>query len=245
MFAVFSPFFIIRNVRIYGLSDLTPAEAQKTISLAAFPPKTNIFRLPEKKLESSILSQAFIQKVQFKRIFPQSISIDIISRQPVATLAVQNGIWQMDDAGRIIRSGSRRGLTPIYVSGKYTVTPGEIPSSPTLAGAILAINTLKGWGCPAIQKIEVDQNADMCLNMEGELSIQLGQTDHMDTKLAAIRRIYALSPSIASTVRLINLTCSDHVACVPRTNASNHSVNPDSSGVGQAVVDPGTPTAEP
>src|SRR5205807_10069928 len=85
-----------------------------------------------------------------------------------------------------------------------------------ISAGISALNASSRIHGPTVDKIAVDQNAELCLNMHDGIQIRIGQIDDLSTKMKLAQRIYALSPQIASQVEAIDLRCPDAPACTPR-----------------------------
>lgn len=215
-----SPLFSIRGVRITGLESLLPEEASAARNAAAGRPGTNLFRLNRSNLEAALKRVSAVGGAQVSRRFPNALDIAITPRIPVALLTSGSERWEVDRAGVAIRPARPSVKLPeIACAAGVTVTPGRRINVPGVAGAITAAlitSRCKPLGTTKITKIEIDQNADMCLNMSDSVAIRIGQTDQLDTKLFLVRRIYDERPDIGAEVESIDLRFPESPACIPR-----------------------------
>ena len=221
LFIFKSPFFYIRREKISGLSELTSTEANKIVQMASIPEKTNLFLVKSSHIQKALCSLPFIHAVNIRKLPPGTLILHLFPRMPVAALICPDGQWEIDGAGDVIRPLVHKNLPWIQLTSSIPVTIGQPVNNPGVLGGILILNQYKSDGNPGISKIEVDQNGDICLNMQDHISIKLGPADQLISKIATLERIYQLDRDIASRVQSINLTCNDALACTPRGKSNS------------------------
>ena len=67
-----------------------------------------------------------------------------------------------------------------------------------------------------IEKIVIDPQENLCLNMRDGVAIQFGQAENLGTKWETVQRIYSREPAIAQRMTGINLSVPEKPACTPR-----------------------------
>lgn len=79
-----------------------PVDAQAVIQSAAVPVgKVSLFKLDLKGIESRVLRNEWIKEVRLQKIFPQTLSIGLTYRTPIAILQKANGgLSYIDQDGR-------------------------------------------------------------------------------------------------------------------------------------------------
>ena len=216
LFIFKSPFFYIRREKITGLSELTSTEANTIVQMASISAKTNLFLMKSSRIQNALCRLPFIHAVTIRKFPPGTLILHVIPRVPVAALICPDGKWELDGAGDVIRPLAHANLPCIQLTSSTPVTIGQPVNDPGVMGGILILNQYKPDGNPGISKIEVDQNGDICLNMQDHILIKLGPADQLISKVATLERIYQLNRNIAQHLQSINLICNDALACTLR-----------------------------
>ncbi len=111
LFSRTEPLFLLKNIRINGVSQLSESEILTKINPFL---KESIFGTDMGKVKEAIASHPFIKDVRVKRVFPFSILIDVNERRPSALWVGSEGdLRVLDEDGRPYRGlvrGERPGL---------------------------------------------------------------------------------------------------------------------------------------
>lgn len=107
-----SDLFTVRVVEVVGLGSgnnddgpsariLTPLDAQQVLEIAQVPTEsTNLFSLRLSGIEKRLLSHPWIKGVTISKHFPQTVSVSVVFRDPVAILQNPNGtLYYLDSDG--------------------------------------------------------------------------------------------------------------------------------------------------
>lgn len=236
--ALGSPLFAVRRVEVTGLAALTPEEAAQVQALAVVPARTNLFRAPSGRLARALKALPWVTDATVARRLPGRLVVRLTPRVPVATVASASGRWEVDAGGVAIRAtsvaageanGGNAALPEISVAGPAEARPGErvdapgVPEALKLAAEAAGAASARGAKPLPIARIEVDQSAELCLNMRDSVAIRLGQADDLSTKIALVERIYQERPDIGTAVLSIDLRCPQMPACLPRQAARESS----------------------
>jgi cell division septal protein FtsQ len=217
LFAMTSPMFAVRKLQVNGLATLTPEEAEATQQLVSIPPRTNLLRARVGKTVGALSRLPWVAGVTTAKHLPGTIEFNVRPRVPACFLETPDGRWELDVAGRVIRSARSGVELPRIASGEpLEVRPGGIPDSAGLAGAIKAAGQFGSGSAVRAAVIDVDQNGELCLNMTDNVAIRLGSVDDLDAKLEQVRKIYASRADIGSEVESIDLRTPDSPSAVPR-----------------------------
>jgi len=212
-----SPALAVRRVRVLGLSGLTAWEARETQARAAIPPHTNVLRVRVDEIAAALKRLPWVADAVVWRRLPDGLEARLTPRVPAALLTTPGGRWEIDGAGIPIRPArTAKGLPIIEMMADWKVRHGVPIAAPGVAEALFIARESVGEKPFRMAKIEVDQNADMCLNMQDNIAIRLGQADDLAAKLALVRRIYAEAPDIGTEVQVIDLRCPEAPVCIPR-----------------------------
>lgn len=233
-----SPAMVVRRVQVTGLSQLTPEEAAITRASATVPPHTNVIRARLGKTVGALCRLPWVASVTLHKHLG-SVEFVVVPRRPVALVTSANGRWEVDSAGVAIRTARASIKLPeITIPDTSGVRAGARIDVAGVSVALSAVSLAHASKPVPITKIEVDQNADICLNMKDNVAIRLGAAEDIGAKLALVTRIYNDKPDIGSLVQSIDLRSPESPSCVPRAAAKDAS--PDAVTQIQPLLDEGT-----
>lgn len=99
-FIFFSPYFLVKNVGVIGNRAISTGEL--TDYFGDLNGK-NIFLIRTKLLESAATKNFFLKEAIIEKIYPSSIKINILERDPVFDIAYNNKIYLIDATGIIFK----------------------------------------------------------------------------------------------------------------------------------------------
>jgi cell division septal protein FtsQ len=246
-----SPALNVKRVEVSGIAPLAPEETLIVQKMAQVAPRTNLFRAPAGKIARELIQQPWVGEVSVSRHLPDTLEIRLTPRIPAAALETADGRrWEVDARGQVLRADRAVLRLPvIYMATLASAQPGQRVEHPALASALDIVARGSGANLLPLTKIEIDQNEELCLNMQGDVLIRLGHTDELNGKLELVRRIYEQDRAIGEKVAAMDLRCPNAFACTPRKAVANSPAfsqksalsqsNPDSTG-----ASPGSPRRE-
>jgi len=222
-----SPWFYVRNVTISGLGQLASEEVRAAAAASTIPDKTSIIRAQTHAMELRLKRLPFVAEAHVSRRLPATLAVTITARKPIALLDNGSTRWEIDREGIPIREARPEMLLPmIVVASNQALTAGLRVSDDGVVGGINAFRLCRNSLLSGVSKIDVDPDADLCLNMNDGVVIRLGQPEELQKKLALAERIYEERPDVAAEVEAIDLRCPDAPACTPRKkDGSRHSLD--------------------
>ncbi|MGO8672990.1 MAG: cell division protein FtsQ/DivIB [Capsulimonadaceae bacterium] len=220
VFLLAYPGFWVRHVRVDGLHSLT---AEQVFATARVPLRTNIFymaaRVPLTRRVSAIPEVDHVKRLL---MLPNTIVLRVVERTPYAVLAAAGQYWLLDTNRVPYRTVPHPlpglpTIKPIDQAAMAVVIAGRpinadwMMQSYHLLGLVATNNTLRArW-------ITVDQNANLCLNRQDNLAINLGSPDDLPAKLAiADAALQNTGSDIARKVAYIDVTCPTQPAMMLR-----------------------------
>jgi len=222
-----NPGFRIKSVQVEGTQTVDPATV---VATARVPMGSNIFlTLLSHRILRRVAAEPEIASVTAGPILPHTVLIRVVERQPYAIFAANGQHWLMDKDGIPYRLISETAVSPGLPVLAYTgVLPagepvlGHTMSEAWLKQAYQLITLVKGSNNLAIQKITVDQSANLCLNRQDNLQIKLGQPDSLPFKVAVAQAtLSADDGSIARRAAYIDLSSPDQPVWLPKSAVPN------------------------
>ncbi len=216
-----NPRLQVTHVRVNGLQTLP---AQQVFAEARVPARTNIFWMALREpFAARLAHDPVIDHVTRTIVLPRTLVLNVTERMPYAALAVADAAgaktyWVLDRKHVPFRVSNAPppGVPLLEWQGDApTLTPGRPLADPRLDGAYTLLALVQGAPDLAVRKIEVDQNADLCLNIRDNLRILLGQPQALPEKIALARA--ALSDGgLAPRIAFLDLSCPQQPVYTPR-----------------------------
>lgn len=176
-----SPFFNVRKIEIVGRNEITQQELvqRSGISLGA-----NIFKLDLKVGEEKIKLLPEVKSVKLTRKFPSTIVIDVMERQAVAFLPVDNGFVEVDNEGKCIRQGKIEDKHVPIITGINIneIKPGQRIDNPRVELAIQVITQLPLELVNILSEIHVDHQHRVIIYTIHGVQGRLGYPDEISQK---------------------------------------------------------------
>ena len=241
-----SPVFAVRHVTVTvrsvdNVSSLPPQENIKLLEAARLSSRFNwLLPFAQHTINRNCTNLPFVKEANVSRRIPFTMEATVSIRNPICALMTQDGQFEMDDTGHIIRNLRADGigkLRMVTFTTKDKVLVGSAVKF-DLLGTVTSI--LKNTGSDRllrIVKIEVDHSNNIWLNMDNGVRIRFGDKDKVAEKLAMIRRLLSSDPKQGSAFDEINVSNPDwpaireHVS-LP-TSALRHIVAPTLATAGE------------
>ena len=237
--ALTSPMFYVRKVELSGTGALDSGEAARTLAAAEVPGESGIVRFDGGALKSRLERLPWVERAQIGRRLPGTLTAGVSLRKPFAILLAGGQQWQIDRTGTVIRLASGSDKLPLIESASSSeVRAGQRVIDDSFDDALGVSLSLERQAGPPIEKIVVDSQAHICLNMSDGIVVRLGRSEQMDVKLALVEKIYREQPDIATRVDTIDLTAPENPACRPLTEsrkAERAAAQPNSAKRSEAV----------
>lgn len=167
----FSSVFGFEKVVIKGADTATV----KAINEQAIPDGSPLISLDIGAIRDRVEKLPMVQSATVSRSWPQSITITIVPRVPVAVVTVPGGYSNIDANGVVFGSRSSAGNLPvIQLSGKVDLTARK--------SAALVAGSLPTEILHQVQSISVRTMDDIVLNLKGGRRVEWGSPADSETK---------------------------------------------------------------
>jgi len=186
LYAYTSEKFNLRNITVYGCKELDPKRLERIIR-RDFP--ENILRIDLRKLKSRLEKEAWVDRVEIRRVLPSDLVIYVKERTPSVILEMQGELMIADKDGVLLDSYEPRyGRldVPVFkgVLGKDTPNYRKNQEENTARiGQALALLSDIEAGCPAhthsISEVDISDRSNLkVLLVDDTAEIMLGEKDY-------------------------------------------------------------------
>ncbi|MCE5313608.1 MAG: FtsQ-type POTRA domain-containing protein [Armatimonadota bacterium] len=184
----------------------------------------NIFLVRKYPVSSAILGLNEIESVRIGRKFPDKMWVQVTERKAGAVLTDGRTCCMIQDDGLMFHKtcGPVRGIPLIEISNLTGLQPGKVAGSDRVGCALEVVKLARNENI-RVDKISIDPDGDICLNMSSGFYVRLGQPDDIARKMSLLRSALAYRPSIAREAIYIDLSCPSAPVWRPKAVAQNAS----------------------
>lgn len=213
IYAMLSPIFNITNIYVEGNLKIS---SETIVSLSGLNINENIFKFRTSDVINKIKENAYIDKVEIKRKFPDEIEIKVYEREATFALEFGNGYAYINNQGYILEITNNKAQFPI-IEG-YKTPNEEIKEGNRLHGEDLenlgdvlkimeSAKSVDSNISNLITRIDISDNSNYILTITKEKKkVYLGDTTNLSTKMLWIDKFIELEKEYEGTIYLnVNL----------------------------------------
>lgn len=187
-FATCSPIFNIQNIEVTNNKQLSP---ETIISLSELSVGQNIFKFWKNDVENKIKSNAYIESVELKRVFPNKLQINIQEREPKFSVPVLGEYAYINTQGYILEITQNQLNLPI-ITGISTkeeeIKPGNRLNNKDLTELEIILKIISAMKENQLDKevtsIDISNKNDYIIYMQNEKKkIYLGDGSNLSNKM--------------------------------------------------------------
>ena len=187
-FATCSPIFNIQNIEVTNNKQLSP---ETIISLSELSVGQNIFKFWKNDVENKIKSNAYIESVELKRVFPNKLEINIQEREPKFSVPVLGEYAYINTQGYILEITQNQLNLPI-ITGRSTkeeeIKPGNRLNNKDLTELEIILKIISAMKENQLDKevtsIDISNKNDYIIYMQNEKKkIHLGDGSNLSNKM--------------------------------------------------------------
>lgn len=187
-FATCSPIFNIQNIEVINNKQLSP---ETITSLSELSIGQNIFKFWKNDVENKIKSNAYIENVELKRVFPNKIQINIEEREPKFSVPVLGEYAYINTQGYILEITQNQLNLPI-INGISTkeeeIKPGIRLDNKDLTELEIILKIMNAMKENQLDKevtsIDISNKNDYIIYMQNEKKkIHLGDGSNLSNKM--------------------------------------------------------------
>ncbi len=138
--ALHSPLFMVRVVEVVDQPEDAPLDAREISSLAAVPlGEVSLFDVNLRSIEKRLTGNSWVRNVILTKRFPQTLSIQVVYRNPVGLLqGARGGLQYIDEDGSLFGPVSLRARPDLPLLSGVPAEPTDVTFQNVLA-------VLKTW----------------------------------------------------------------------------------------------------
>jgi len=185
--AVFSPILSLRTIVVQGTSRVDPAAVQAALEGQLGTP---LALIDNGSIDAALAQFPIIQSYSTELVPPGTMVVDIVERQPIATVQQPDGSYLFVDAAGVTvsQAADRMEGVPLVVDGGT-----ELPN-PTFENAVEVLLALPASLRAEVDTITAKSHDDVTLTLTGAAqSVEWGSADDSERKaelLAALRQLH-------------------------------------------------------
>ncbi|MFA6808270.1 MAG: cell division protein FtsQ/DivIB, partial [Eubacteriales bacterium] len=172
----------------------------------------NIFFIDYNLLESKIVLNPYVEKVQFEKSLPNTLTILVEERAPAALILVSGGVLEVDYNGIILKyyeswpKANCPVITGIEVS--ENVGPGQKIDDADLANLLKLIGQADKELLPLVSEVHLNAIGQVYLYLSSGVEVRLGYGKDFTEKLSLLNELCKTKEyqSVESAVKYIDLT---------------------------------------
>ena len=176
-FATCSPIFNIQNIEVTNNKQLSP---ETIISLSELSVGQNIFKFWKNDVENKIKSNAYIESVELKRVFPNKLEINIQEREPKFSVPVLGEYAYINTQGYILEITQNQLNLPI-ITGISTkeeeIKPGNRLNNKDLTELEIILKIISAMKENQLDKevtsIDISNKNDYIIYMQNEKKVMV------------------------------------------------------------------------
>lgn len=168
----------------------------------------NIITIKKSSALKLISQLSEVRQVKIGRRYPDKLWLRVWERHICAAVVCDNGCYLLQSDGLVFHKTDAppQGVPKVILSGKLQMKVGRQTTSAPVKGA-LKIVEIATEHQTQLHKIIIDPVGDICLNMNSDFCVKLGQPDDIALKMSLLRHALLERPSIIREGEYIDLSC--------------------------------------
>jgi cell division protein FtsQ len=190
--ALWSPLLHLREIRVKGSVRVTAAAVARVAELS---PDDNLLMVSAAEVERATESLAWVERAKVDRMLPGTIRVKVVERRPAAVLQLGARRWLLDDDGRVLGAGTRRGLPIVAGLPLDGVEAGQRLRDRAGRAALRAYRSLPRSFAGRVEALFAPTPERISLSLESGVLVRYGAAERVPAKakvlVALLRKLGA------------------------------------------------------
>lgn len=176
-----SPIFSITKITVQGNNNMTAGEIVRVSGIVT---GMNIFKADLQTASTKVKALPMVKEVNITRDFPDTISIDVIEREPVVLVVVDEHFVELDAEGYFLRTGSAAATGLPVVTGiqVQSAGPGKKVTGKGLDVALKVVQELTEQLRNNLSEVSVNNVGLVTLYTLDGIECRLGMPENVNVK---------------------------------------------------------------
>lgn len=216
-YALKTPHLLVKKISIDGVK---LSDSEEIAAAAHYALKTNILLVRKTPALEKIGRLSEVAEVSMGRTLPDTMWIKVRERTPFAIVTNGLDFFMVQHDGLVFHAvrGPVGKLPLIEVDRSVCFEIGKPSNVPCVSYALEALKSAHRERLK-VSKISIDHAGDMCLNMDSNFCVRLGQPDEIDEKMSKVRSALDYHPSIIKEAAYIDVSCPRAAVWKPKSVA--------------------------
>ncbi|MBI5494232.1 MAG: FtsQ-type POTRA domain-containing protein [Deltaproteobacteria bacterium] len=173
-------YLVVKKVEVTGTEQVG---AEEVLDYAQVPMGASLYRVNTESIQRAVLRHPHLASAMVQRVPPQTIAINVTEHRPVATVAVGNGVYVVNQDARMFRrtqAGEAMDLPVVTGIPRDHFQDDPARAEALLREAVAALHAHAQAGRPAaeVSEVEVDPTYGVILRLGSPLvEVVLGRGD--------------------------------------------------------------------
>ena len=185
--ALRSPYLTVQEIRVEGAATLDTASVANLSNLEG----TSMLRLPTGQARENLMAIPSVKAVSFERSWPQTVTIKVEERAPVAFWSVGGFDYAVDEEGVVLAAGAPNGPAPRIVEqaqGK-SLTPGDRVHPDAIAFARRIMAESPRFLGESVEMLEYRSGIGVTVVFDGGMRVTFGDERSYEYKIAVLSEL--------------------------------------------------------
>jgi cell division protein FtsQ len=185
--ALRSPYLTVQEIRVEGATTLDVASVAGLSNLDG----ASMLRLPTGQARENLMAIPSVKAVSFERTWPQTVTIKVEERAPVAFWSVGGFDYAVDEEGIVLAAGAPNGPAPRIVEqvqGK-TLAPGDRVHPDAIAFARRIMAESPRFLNESVEMLEYRAGVGVTVVFHGGMRVTFGDERSYEYKIAVLSEL--------------------------------------------------------
>jgi len=185
-----SPVFVLKHVKVQGNYFLPDEEVTRLSGVAM---GENLFQLNIDEIMQTMAKDIRVERAQIKRVFPDTLEIQVVERPPLAMLKCDYGYLEVGKGGIIMAAHRDLSNIPVPIITGVTVSDlfvGDVVENEQVKKVIDYLDQLNWEATTSLSEINITDPENVMVYMQGPVQLKMGDINSLGKKLEITESVH-------------------------------------------------------